>query len=184
MSCQSLQCSPLQDADKEELQLWCCSRTSIGLVPCLWQITDTQHTHAVRQLFLSCMCMLWTFTFLSEAALLSSASFFAFSASFLAAYNETYCKLHLKIPMNSIPSCRTAELDVSITSTLISCIKIWYASFVMCLSLIYASNLLSNSSERQCGTFATCWARLAHGACVLVQYLQPTCHAVHYLSAD
>lgn len=69
------------------------------------------HTHAVRQLFLSCMCMLWTFTFLSEAALLSSASFFAFSASFLAAYNETYCKLHFKIPMNSIPSCRTAELD-------------------------------------------------------------------------
>lgn len=66
---------------------------------CVWQIPDTQHTCAYMSIhahFTLGMCMFWTFTSLSEAALLSSASFLAFSASFLATYNKMYCTLHME----------------------------------------------------------------------------------------
>lgn len=98
---------------------------------------------------------------------------------------------------NSSSICRTAELDwfQCCSMTHISphksdqdlvCSLMHLASY---LSLVYASNLRSNSCERQCGTFATCWASLADGACVLIQYLCASpcttmCHPVRYLSAD
>jgi len=65
-----------------------------------------------KQLFTSCLCMLLTFTS-SEAALLSSASFFAFSASFLAAYSKTHCRLQLELLITTtfLTVSRIAELD-------------------------------------------------------------------------